>query len=188
MKKSNSDFGKKKTWNQPSKEEGATEVVQDLERKAKHFRISKEKETESWRASWEPPQCGSKSLLQTSYLICSWEIKQQPRTRILQKEIGKYSKWGSVMNYYVFVLFLFSYLYSYHFHIVTYLSIHAVFCFSACAIKAVARQRHSPNQGTLGSWMVVKQSSLFYTTRGHQTWVLQSGNRNPVIIPSTMRS
>ena len=36
-------FGKKKIWNQPSQEEGAIAVVQDLEREVKHFQKSKEK-------------------------------------------------------------------------------------------------------------------------------------------------
>ena len=41
---SNFVFGKKKIGNQPSKEEGAIQVVQDLEREAKHSQKSKEKE------------------------------------------------------------------------------------------------------------------------------------------------
>ena len=42
---SNFVFGKKKIWNQPTKAEGAIEVVQDLEREAKHSQKYKEKET-----------------------------------------------------------------------------------------------------------------------------------------------
>ena len=50
-----------------------------------------------------------------------------------------------------FIPFLFSYLYISYFHIVTYLSVDTVFSFSVLAIKAVAQQRYSPNQGTLVS-------------------------------------
>ena len=44
---------------------------------------------------------------------------------------------------------LFSYLYIYNFHIATYLSVDTVFPFSELVMKAVAQQKHSPNQGTL---------------------------------------
>ena len=56
--------------------------------------------------------------------------------------------------------------------------------FSLLAIKAVVQQRHSPNQGTLVSRMVVKQSCLFCTSRGHQTRAPKSGNPNHFIFIS----
>ena len=39
--------------------------------------------------------------------------------------------------------------------------------FSILAITVVAQQKHSPNQSTLVSGMVVKQSCLFCTSRGN---------------------
>ena len=76
MSKSNVDFGKKKTWSLPSKKEVATEVVQDLEREAKHFKIFKLKESVLCTASWGPQPCGSKNLWQISYSIFSDDIQE----------------------------------------------------------------------------------------------------------------
>ena len=92
--------------------------------------------------------------------------------------------WHSVMDYHVFVpipIFLPPHQLLSHRHL---LKRQGSISFIVLAIKAVAQQRHSPNQGTLGSRMVVKQSCLFCTSRGHQTRAPQSGNRNHFIFLS----
>ena len=52
MKQWSLDFGKKETWSQASKEEGAIEVVQDLEREARHFQRFKAQEIGACKVSW----------------------------------------------------------------------------------------------------------------------------------------